>query len=222
MNIRRLAAFLLIIIVHCAVLPLSAQETSELVSPAHKIAIDQPSAEWKPLFDELSHRSTVSALFTENRYLPFKKIPVVFEGEMRYSRERGLGLHYLQPDNRILIVDTKGVLARDAKGRPHELSDARAQATVGPLLNVMSFDLPELAKTFDLYGVRAGATWRLAFEPRTSELANSLSRLVINGHEAVVTKIEMRKSSLLSVEILIHDAKENVPFTPDEIAKFFR
>jgi len=221
MNARQFAS-LFLVVSSLVCLSLRAQDASELVSPAHKIAIDQPPTDWKPLFDELAHRSTVSALFTENRYLPFKKIPVVFEGEIRFSRERGLGLHYLQPDNRILIVDTQGVLARDAKGRPHELSDARAQGTVGPLLNVMSFDLPELAKNFDLYGVRTGKTWRLAFEPRTSELANSLSRLVISGRDAGVSKIEMRKSSLLSVEILIHDAKENVPFTPEEIAKFFR
>ena len=221
MNVRRFASLLLVVFYYVG-LSLRAQETSELVSPAHKIAIDQPPADWKSLFDELSHRTTVSALFTENRYLPFKKIPVVFEGEMRYSRERGLGLHYLQPDNRILIVDTQGVLARDAKGRSHNLSDARAQATVGPLLDVMSFNLSELAKNFDLYGVRTGNTWRLAFEPRTAELANSLSRLVISGHETALSKIEMRKSSLLSVEILVHDAKENGPFTPDEIAKFFR
>ncbi len=202
---------------------LPAADVSELMAPANKITVGQNDAPWRELATALAANGNVTAPFTENRYLPFKKIPVVFTGDMRLSPERGLSLAYTKPENQLMIVDAQGVLLRDARGRQRELpKEPRAQAATTALLHVMRFDLTELSKNFELYGLRTGDDWQLVFDPRPGELANALSRLVITGQGAAVKKIEMKKSALQGIEILIGDVRTQVTFTPEETQKSFR
>ena len=196
---------------------------SDLISPANKITLGQNDAPWTALTAALQAQGNVAAPFTEHRYLPFKKIPVVFSGDMRLSTERGLSLHYTSPEDRLMIVDATGVLLRDDRGRSRELpADPRAQGATSAMLHVMRFDFPALAKDFDLYGRRDGDTWQLAFEPRDSELAGTVSRIIVSGTAAEVRKLEMRKSALQRIEILVGEVHTQVLFTPDDLKKFFR
>ena len=219
-----LLRLLTLFVLHLSLLTLlPAADVAELMTPANRITVGENDAPWKDLATALAANGNVAAPFTENRYLPFKKIPVVFAGDMRLSPERGLSLHYTTPQNQLMIVDAQGVLLRDGRGRQRELpNDPRAQAATTALLHVMRFDLPELAKNFDLYGLRAGDDWQLVFEPRPGELASVLARLIVTGHGVAVKKLEMRKSALQSIEILIGDVRTHVDFTPEETQKFFR
>jgi hypothetical protein len=202
---------------------LHAADTADLTTPANRIVVGENDAAWKDLSAALQANGNVSAPFTENRFLPFKKIPVVFTGDMRLSPGRGLSLHYTAPEDRLMIVDSQGVLLRDDRGHSRELpSDPRAQAATTALLHVMRFDLPELAKNFDLYGRRDGDDWQLVFDPRPGELASVLTRIIVHGHDAQVKKLEMRKSALSGIEILVGDVKAHVSFTDEETKKFFR
>jgi hypothetical protein len=201
----------------------AATDPAELVTPANKITVGENDAPWKQLAAALAANGNVTAPFTENRLLPFKKIPVVFTGDMRLSPERGLSLAYTKPENQLMIVDSRGVLLRDGRGRQRELpNEPRAQAATTALLHVMRFDFVELSKNFDLYGQRTGDDWQLIFDPRPGELASVLSRLIVTGHGAQVKKLEMRKSALQGMEILIGDVRTQVTFTPEETQKFFR
>lgn len=203
---------------------LPARATAEsIVAPANLLVPGRISAAWRPLLDALAAKGTIYALFEEDRYFPFKKTPVVLRGEIRLSPRRGLSLHYTYPGERTLIVDARGALLRDETGRDHELpADARAQAAMRALLEVLRFNLPALAPSFDLYGVRADGGWKFVFEPRAGEMAGVLSRLEVTGAGDEVRTIEMRRSALTRVEILIRDAQAHAAFTPAETAKFFR
>ena len=216
---------LALLTLHLSLLTLqsSAADVAELMTPANKIIVGENDAPWKDLAAALAANGNVAAPFTENRYLPFKKIPVVFAGNMRLSPERGLSLHYTTPQDQLMIVDAQGVLLRDGRGRQRELpNDPRAQAATTALLHVMRFDLPELSKNFDLYGLRESDNWQLVFEPRPGKLADVLTRLIVTGQNAEVKKLEMRKSALQRIEILIGDVRTQVTFTPEEIQKSFR
>ncbi len=207
-------------------LPISASaaaDIADLITPANKITVGENDASWRELATALAANGNVAAPFTENRYLPFKKIPVVFTGDMRLSSERGLSLAYTKPENQLMIVDSQGVVLRDARGRHRELpNDARAQAATTAMLHVMRFDLTELSKNFAIYGRREADTWQLVFDPLPGELASVLTRLVVTGQGAAVKKIEMRKSALQGIEILIGDVRTHVEFTPEELKKSFR
>ncbi|MGC4075206.1 MAG: outer membrane lipoprotein carrier protein LolA [Nibricoccus sp.] len=201
-------------------LRLPAADVAELMIPANRIVVGENDAAWRELSATLAANGNVTGPFTENRYLPFKKIPVVFTGDMRLSPEHGLSLAYTKPESQLMIVDAKGVLLRDGRGRQRELpNDPRAQAATTALLHVMRFDFPELSKNFEVFGLRNGDDWQLVFDPRPGELANVLNRLVVTGRGAAVKKLEMRKSALQGIEILIGDVRTHVEFTPEEIEK---
>lgn len=193
---------------------------ADLISPAHRLDPDHPAAPFDALLKALQGKGNIFATFTENRYLPLKKIPVVFTGEIRLSRDRGLSLHYLTPENKTMIVDEKGILGRLSSGRSREMaSDPRATGATGALLNVMRFDLAELSKQFDVYAAGDASTWHFGFEPKDEALAKTLSRLVVTGEKDQVRRIVMRKGA---VEILIGEVRDHVTFTPDELKQFFR
>lgn len=195
----------------------------DLVSPAHQLDPSHPAQPWESLLNQLRAKGNITATFTENRYFPFKKIPVVLTGEIRLSREHGLSLHYITPDDRLMIVDDRGVLMRLGSGRSKEgPSDPRALAATDALVQVMRFDLPALSKQFAMYAAGDSANWYFAFDPKDEALARTLSRLVVTGQGEQVRRIQMRKSAVQSVEILIGETRENVTFTPDEIKRFFR
>jgi hypothetical protein len=206
-----------------ALLPARAADAESIVAPANLLVPGRISAAWRPLLDALASKGAIYALFEEDRYFPFRKTPVVLRGEIRLSPRRGLSLHYTYPEERTLIVDGRGALLRDETGRNHELpADARAQAAMHTLLEVLRFNLPALAPSFDLYGVRADGGWKFVFAPRAGEMAGVLSRLEVAGAGDEVQTIEMRRSALTRVEIRIRDAQAHAAFTPAETAKFFR
>lgn len=205
-----------------ALAPLPAAP-EDLVAPAHQIDPVHPGAPWEALLTQLHSKGNIAATFTENRYFPFKKIPVVLTGEIRLSPENGLSLHYLTPEDRLMIVDNHGVLFRLPSGRSREgPSDPRALVATDALVHVMRFDLPELSKQFATYAAGDASRWYFAFDPKDEALSHTLSRLIVTGEEGLVRRIQLRKSAIQSVEILIGETRENVTFTPEELKRFFR
>ena len=191
--------------------------------PGPELILGDNDAAWQPLFAALAAKGTVCSAFTEQRWFPFRKTPVVLEGEMRFSPARGLSLRYVRPDERLMIADAKGMLLRDARGRSREVpADPRAPDINAALLPVLRFDRVELGKQFHLYAVRAGEEWRLDFVPRSAELARSLGRITVIGAGEAVRRLEFRRSATQRVEILIGATRTGVTFTPDEERRFFR
>jgi hypothetical protein len=187
-----------------------------VADPAHDPA-------WTGLFEKLAPNKTRFSLFEERRYFPFRKTPVVLKGEIRIVPERGLSLRYLEPERRVMIIDAKGVLMRDEKGRERAApSDSRAQAVTSALVSVLRFDLAALEKSFAMHGRRAGEQWTLAFVPRDPALAETIGTLVVSGEAGKLERIEMNKSANQRIEILISETKEDVIFTGAVLDRFFR
>lgn len=187
-----------------------------LADPAHDPA-------WSDLFARLASNKTRFSRFEERRYFPFRKTPVVLQGEIRIVPERGLSLRYLQPEPRVMIVDSKGLLMRDGEGRERAApSDSRAQAITSAMVSVLRFDLPALQKSFAVHGRREGALWTLAFVPRDPALAEMIGTLVVSGENARLDRIEMNKSAKQRVEILISETQEDVIFVGAVLDRFFR
>jgi len=183
----------------------------------------QNDAAWMPLFAELGARRAVASAFTEHRWFPFKKIPVVLKGEMRLSPELGLSLHYLEPEQRTVIVDTKGLVLREANGRQREMSaDPTSPAATSALLPILNFDWAKLDNSFLVYAARDGEAWRLDFVPRDPQLAGTLGRIIARGEGLLMQQLEFRRSALQRVEVIIGESRLGVDFTPAEKQRYFR
>jgi hypothetical protein len=192
-------------------------------APGSELIVGENDAAWTPLFAALAAQGAVRSTFTENRWFGVRREPVVLQGELRHSDVRGLSLHYTQPEEQLCVVDAKGLLLRDAKGRTRTMAaDPNAPRMDAALLPVLRFDLPALLKLFTLRAARDGDDWRLDFAPRTPELARSLSALVVEGSGERVSRLEFRRSAKQRVEVLIGETQTGVTFAAEEEKRFFR
>lgn len=196
-----------------------AAEPDALNTPANRVAPEDPA--WLALAAGFARQPDTTAEFTEQRFFPFKKAPVDLRGTSRVSAARGLSLHYTAPDERIVILDAQGVLLRDARGEVAAPEDPRAGAAQAALVQVLRFDLPKLAESFEIFGRRTGETWTLAFVPRDTELRRTVGQIIVAGGTATVSRIELRRSARQSIVISIGPARP-APFTPEEQKRFFR
>lgn len=200
---------------------LRAAEPDPLVNPAHRLEVGNPA--WADLLAQIEHRPDGLANFEEHRTFPFKKTPTILKGESRVSTARGLSLHYFAPDERTVIIDERGVLLREGGRETTPPADPRAMASQNAMLHLLRFDLKALTETFDIYGERQEAAWTLALVPRADSLRRTLGQITVSGEGAVLRRIELRRSLTQRVEILIEPPRSPVvPFTDDEVRRFFR
>lgn len=195
---------------------------AELAAPGSVISAAD-DAGWREIFRALAAQGAVRSTFMEQRWFAVRKQPVVLRGELRHDAERGLSLHYTEPEEQVMIVDRNGLLLRDARGRTRGLPvDPRNPRMDALLLPILRFDLEELLRFFTLHGARAGAEWRLDFVPRTPALARQLSTLTVFGVNAAVTRLEFRRAANQRVVVTIEKTDTGVDFTPEEEKRFFR
>jgi hypothetical protein len=180
-------------------------------------------AAWRPLFAELGARRSILSMFTEHRWFPFRKVPVVLKGEMRMLPDQGVSLHYTEPEERTVVMDTRGLLIREAGGRQKEVpSDPRVPAASTALLPILRFDWEKLERVFVVHAARDGERWRLDFVPRDPQLAGTIGRIIARGGGLSLEHLEFRRSAMQRVEILIGETRPGVEFTAEEKQRYFR
>jgi len=203
-----------------AALGTHAAEADPLVNPAHRLAPGAP--EWSDLIEQFGRKPDTTADFTEQRFFPFKSKPVELKGEVRVSRERGLSLHYAEPEERTVIMDAQGLLIRERGADRAPPADPRANAANAALGHVLRFEFAALDREFELYGQRDGASWTIVLVPVAETLRRNLGRITVTGEDAAVRHIEIRRSARQAVEIAIDGPRPGAAFTPEELKQFFR
>ncbi len=175
------------------------------------------------IFASLHDNAPLRATFAEARFHPFRAVPIKLSGELRLDPAHGLSLHYVEPEETTLIVDDRGLLMRDARGRERVAPpDHRAQDSTRALLQLMRFDYRALLADFTLQDTYADGGWTFTFTPRDTDLSASLGTISVSGQADRVNTIVMAKSPRQRVEITVTDATPRAEFTADEIARYFR
>ncbi|HZZ56452.1 MAG TPA: glycosyltransferase [Opitutaceae bacterium] len=207
-----------------ALLPLGSGRAgaAPLAPPDPVIAADSPG--WQTLFRQLGAGGDRTARFTESRYFPFRTAPVELTGEVRISPRRGFSVAYATPRRRTLIVDSGGLLLRDARGRDRPApDDPRVRAAIAAMVDILRFDLPALEQLYVLHGSRAGEDWRLSFLPRPGRTPpGGFAVLALSGHGPVPNRIELIRSANERIVITLADERRLASFSPAEVAAYFR
>lgn len=194
-------------------------------SAAELAPLDSPEiqAEWRPLFTTMADKGGVRSAFTEHRWLVIRPEPIELEGEMRMSPGHGLSLHYTSPESQTVIVDDKGIVMRDAKGRSRTVkSGSRATAVIQTLLPVMRFDFDRLLKEFSIAAGREGDNWTIQLTSNNSALLKSLGVLRITGAGEAIERLEFDRSEKQRIEIIVDATETDVTFSSEEMERFFR
>ncbi len=175
------------------------------------------------LFQVLAGQGSVRSSFTENRWFPFRRVPVVLHGEMRFSRDWGLSLHYARPEERTLVADRQGLVLRDGAGRSRTIRPDESTPDIGgTLVPILRFDEADLYQRFRVFGAWAGESWRLEFLPRSAAVARWVGKISVEGRGRTVLRIEFRRSANQRIEIEIDSTATGVVFGPAERQRFFR
>jgi hypothetical protein len=181
------------------------------------------AGEWRPLIASLATKGSIEATFTERRYFPFRREPMVLHGVLRISPEKGVSLQYIDPVPDVLVADTAGLILRDQSGKSREISAAsREGGAIASLLPIMRFDLPALFPGFVIRVSKSEVGWQFEFTPRDADAANSLGTITVAGAGTEVRHLEFKRSESQRVEIEVGNTRTGVAFTPAEQAKYFR
>ncbi len=203
---------------------LRAALPSDIVAPSYQLSLEQDDS-WRMRFHVLASQGGIHSQFQEFRFLPIRKTPLILTGEMRLSPEHGLSLQYLKPEESRVIIDSRGILLRDAKGRTRDVgSDPRARGATATLLQVLRFDLAVLERDFTIYGAQEGIAWKVVLDPKPEAVVRdaSLGRIVVHGQEEAVLLIELRRSDRQRIEIHVGATRTGVSFSPEELSTYFR
>jgi glycosyltransferase involved in cell wall biosynthesis len=179
------------------------------------------SPEWRELSEAFGASPGATAHFTERRFFPFKRDPVVLQGEVRVSGARGLSLDYMAGQQTV-ILDSQGMLVRTPAGDSVPPADPRADGANRALLNVLRMDFAALEGDFETHGRRTGAEWAIALLPRADSLRHAVSRIVASGVGATIRRIEIDRGGRPAVEIAIDPPLAQSGFTQDELKRWFR
>ena len=189
------------------------------ISAENRLSADDPR--WRDLVTAFAKQPDTLAEFEERRFFPFRKEPVALKGEVRVSRARGLSLHYTVPEQRVVILDEKGVLVRDAMGQQAP-PDRRAEAGNRALWHVLRMDFPALEKEFEVFGWREGVAWSLVLVPRDSALRRAIGNIHVTGEGVVVRTVELRRSEKQHIDIAMRIVRSPAEFSADDLKRYFR
>lgn len=179
---------------------------------------------WISLFENLAAGGDRTATFVERRYFPFRSTPIQLTGEVRISPSHGFSVAYETPETRTLIVDDRGLLLRDGKGRDRGApDDPRLRSAIDAMVGILRFDLPALERTYVLHGSRAGDSWRLSFLPRAeSAVPGGFQALVLDGEGSRPTEVELIRSASQRITISLANEQRVDAFPPSDLRAFFR
>lgn len=171
--------------------------------------------------ETLARPRTVVGEFTESRFTPLKKKPVVISGIVRIDRARGLSLAYDQPRAPVVILDDKGLLLRHPDGR-EQVAPPEAADDLRLLHALFAFDLATLEKSYALAATEGDAgTWALTFSRRPDAPA-TYRELTLAGDATRLTRIVLAKTPNLHTDIALGYTESGGEFTPEDLARYFR
>lgn len=176
---------------------------------------------WQTRLDALVAPGALAAPFVETRETPIRKRPVVLDGVVRLARGHGLSLDYTRSRAPLVIVDDRGLLLRHADGRA-QTPPPEAAASVALLHALFAFDLPALARDYEISGEENGdGAWALFFERRPDSQAYYRT-LSLHGEAVRLARIRLVRAERHVTTIEIGAPAPDVVFKPEDIARWFR
>ena len=198
-------------------------DVNALFTPAYQVQ-GQPPFLLRTIFRRLAAQNTASRSFTEARGSSIAKRPVTAGGTLRYSRRSGLSMAYDNPA-RVLIIDDRGLVERNAEGRERSVSVAD-RPELGTLtdvyLNLLRGNSAKLFASSDAYFAGDKRGWQLGLVPKDPDLAKRFGRAVISGRTREVTRIDTIAGNGDTRRIDLGPLTMNKPFSPEEQRQFFR
>ena len=154
--------------------------TALAAAPASKTATPEAAA----LIARLARPQPATIAFTEVRFSPLLKTPLIVSGELGYSGPQSLDRSVLSPYREHTAIRGESVRVEREGASPRSFALKRAPELQG-LLNgftaLLAGDAAAIERRFDAAASEHEEHWRLALTPRDARARRRLQEIVIDG-----------------------------------------
>lgn len=207
-------------------------DTNALFTPAYALPVQgnvPPPFLLRTVFRRLAAQEAGTRTFTETRNFSISKRPVVARGTLRYSRRLGLSMAYDgapgQPATRVLVIDDKGLIERNAEGRERSVSVAdrpELGALTDVYLNLLRGNSTKLFAASNAFFAGDKNGWELGLVPRDEALARRVGRAVVHGRAPNIERIETISGGGDVRQLELGPIRPATGFSPEELKLYFR
>lgn len=145
------------------------------------------------LMQTLAHTKASHADFVEKKYLASLSQPVESSGQLVYTAPARLEKRTVKPKPEVLIVDGD-TLTVERNGTRRSISLAsypEVAAFTDSIRATLAGDLDALARGYKVVLDGRPARWRLTLLPSDPKIAALVSRVTVDGHDALVDSFEV-------------------------------
>ena len=147
----------------------------------------------RTLMEALARNKTSQADFVEKKYLAALNQPVESSGQLVYVAPARLEKRTVKPRAETLIVDGD-VLTVERAGTKRSISLAsypEVAAFIESLRATLGGDLDTLTRSYKVVVDGSAAKWRLSLLPSDPKIAALVSRVTVDGRDALIDTIEV-------------------------------
>lgn len=204
-------------------------DVNALFTPTYQLQNTQPPFLLRTVFRRLAAQASGTRTFTETRTFSISRRPVVTHGTLRYNRRAGLSMAYEsvpgQPPARVLIIDDRGLIERNADGRERSVSVAdrpELAALTDVYLNLLRGDATKLFNASNAYFAGDKRGWQLGLVPKDEGIARRVGRAVVSGRAPNIRQIDTISSGGDVRRLELGPIRVNTGFSPEDQKAFFR
>ena len=149
----------------------------------------EEASEAEQIFEMLKTAETPEFMmipFKEIRQYRLKKTAMIFEGNMRLNKEKGISIEYTSPTPRVFILDQSGLVIRDPEKGVEENAPEQAREVISVFLDLLKLDTQRLYEQFEISVSETQGqeqeTWIIELIPKERSLINLMRRIELQGH----------------------------------------
>ncbi len=147
----------------------------------------------RALMQSLARTRASRADFVERKYLATLTVPLESSGELVYLAPSRLERRTTKPKAEVLIVDGDTLtVERDGSRRSISLASyPEVAAFTDSIRATLAGDLDALSRRYRVTVDGDASHWRLTLSPSDAKIATLVSRVTIDGHDALIDSIEV-------------------------------
>ena len=131
---------------------------------------------------QLSQHTAVRAVFIQQRQNPALTQPQTSSGQLLFVTGHGMLWQVQQPYQQTLALTGTRTMRIDADGRTQPMRSERGVSQISQMLQgMLSGQLDEVMRQFDVHADGSAAQWNLRFTPKQARVAQVLKGIQLDG-----------------------------------------
>ncbi|MFC3650774.1 outer membrane lipoprotein carrier protein LolA [Dyella humi] len=134
------------------------------------------------ILTQLSQHTAVRAAFTQQRQNPALTQPQTSSGQLLFVTGHGMLWQVQQPYQQTRALTGTRTMLIDADGRTQPMRSERGVSQISQMLQgMLSGQLDEVMRQFDVHADGSAAQWNLRFTPKQARVAQVLKDIQLDG-----------------------------------------